>query len=221
MVQQGHIDHLLQESGEIHPPRNLVEQANLKDYDGVYQRSINDPEGFWGEVASELEWFSPWDKVMQWDYPDFKWFLNGKCNITYNALDRHLTGVRKNKAALIWLGEDGSERVYTYATLAQQVNRLANGLKSLGVSKGDRVVIYMPLTPEGAISMLACARIGAIHSVVYAGFSVGSLRNRILDAQAKVLITADVGYRRGKRIDLKGIADEAVKDLDLVENYFV
>lgn len=221
MVQQGHIDHLLQESGEIHPPRNLVEQANLQDYDGVYQRSINDPEGFWGEVASELEWFSPWDKVMQWDYPDFKWFLNGKCNITYNALDRHLTGVRKNKAALIWLGEDGSERVYTYATLAQQVNRLANGLKSLGVSKGDRVVIYMPLTPEGAISMLACARIGAIHSVVYAGFSVGSLRNRILDAQAKVLITADVGYRRGKRIDLKGIADEAVKDLDLVENVIV
>ncbi len=221
MVEQGRIDHLLQESGEIEPPRSLVEQATLQDYEGVYRRSVEEPEAFWEEVALELEWFSPWDQVFQWDYPNFKWFLNGKCNITYNALDRHLNGVRKNKAALIWLGEDGSERVFTYARLAQQVNRLANGLKSLGVGKGDRVVIYMPLTPEGAMAMLACARIGAVHSVVYAGFSVGSLRSRILDAQAKVLITADAGYRRGKRIDLKGIADEAVAGLDVVEKVVV
>ena len=221
MVEQGRIEHLLQDSGEIQPPRSLVEQATLQDYEGEYRRSVEEPEAFWEEVASELEWFSPWDQVFQWDYPNFKWFLNGKCNITYNALDRHLNGIRKNKAALIWLGEDGSERVFTYGRLAQQVNRLANGLKSLGVGKGDRVVIYMPLTPEGAMAMLACARIGAVHSVVYAGFSVGSLRSRILDAQAKVLITADVGYRRGNRIDLKGIGDESVAGLDVVEKVVV
>ncbi|MQF67693.1 acetate--CoA ligase, partial [SAR202 cluster bacterium AD-802-F09_MRT_200m] len=143
------------------------------------------------------------------------------CNITHNALDRHLTNGNKNKAAFIFLGEDGSERVFTYGRLAQRVNRLANGLKSLGVKKGDRVVIYMPLSPEGAIAMLACARIGAVHSVVYAGFSVGSLRGRIQDAQAKVVITADVGYRRGNEVDLKGICDETVADMDLVEHVVV
>ncbi|MCH9017868.1 MAG: AMP-binding protein, partial [Chloroflexi bacterium] len=191
MVQQGQIDHLLQETGQILPPAALVQQAYLQDHDAAYKRSVEDPEGFWEEVAKELSWFKPWDKVFQWDYPTFKWFLGAKCNITYNALDRHLTNGNKNKAAFIWLGEDGSERVFTYGRLAQMVNRFANGLKSLGVKKGDRVVIYMPLSPEGAIAMLACARIGAVHSVVYAGFSVGSLRGRILDAQAKVVITAD------------------------------
>ena len=159
--------------------------------------------------------------MFQWDYPNFQWFLGAKCNITYNCLDRHLASEKKNKAAFIWLGEDGSERVLTYGRLAQMVNRFANGLKSLGVTKGDRVVIYMPLTPEGAIAMLACARIGAIHSVVYAGFSVGSLRDRILDAQAKVLITGDVGYRRGNRVDLKGISDDAVSGLDCLEHIVV
>ncbi len=221
MVQQGQIDHLLQERGEIAPPASLVEQATLKDLDEAYRRSVEDPEGFWAEAASELHWFKPWDKVFEWDYPQFKWFTGAQCNITYNCLDRHLTTGRKNKAALIWLGEDGSERVYTYGRLAQAVNRFANGLKSLGVGKGDRVVIYMPLTPEGAIAMLACARIGAVHSVVYAGFSVGSLRGRILDAEAKVLITADAGYRRGNRVDLKGISDEAAAGLDSLEHIVV
>ncbi|MCH8801515.1 MAG: acetate--CoA ligase [Chloroflexi bacterium] len=210
MVQQGHIDHLLQETGQILPPAELVRQAYLQDHDAAYKRSVEDPEGFWEEVAKELSWFKPWDKVFQWDYPTFQWFLGAKCNITYNALDRHLTNGNKNKAAFIWLGEDGSERVFTYGRLAQMVNRFANGLKSLGVNKGDRVIIYMPLSPEGAIAMLACARIGAVHSVVYAGFSVGSLRGRILDAQAKVVITADVGYRRGNEVDLKGICDDVV-----------
>ncbi len=221
MVQQGQIDHLLQEAGEIPPPPHVSGQATLSDYDGVYARSVEDPEGFWAEAAEELHWFRRWDDVFQWEYPNFRWFVGGQTNIAYNALDRHLTTERRNKAALIWLGEDGTEQVYTYARLAQQVNRFANGLKSLGVGKGDRVVIYMPLTPEGAISMLACARIGAIHSVVYAGFSVGSLRDRIQDADAKALITGDVGYRRGNKVDLKGIADEAVEGCDSLENVIV
>ncbi len=221
MVQQGQIDHLLQETGEIPPPPHVARQATLQDYDETYRRSIADPEGFWAEVASELEWFKPWDKVFQWDYPNFQWFLGAQCNITHNCLDRHLNTPTKNKAAFIWLGEDGAERVFTYGRLAQLVNRFANGLKSLGVGKGDRVVIYMPLTPEGAIAMLVCARIGAIHSVVYAGFSIGALRDRIIDAQAKVLITGDYGYRRGNKVDLKGIADEAVKGLDFLEHVVV
>ena len=221
MVQQGHIDHLLQESGEIQPPASLIEQVYLKDFDDAYRRSVEDPENFWADVASELDWFKPWSRVFEWEYPTFKWFLGGQCNITYNCLDRHLAAGRRNKAAFIWLGEDGEERVYTYGRLAQLVNRFANGLKSLGVGKGDRVVIYMPLTPEGAIAMLACARIGAVHSVVYAGFSVGSLRGRILDAQAKVLITADAGYRRGNKVDLKGISDEAAAGLDVLEHIVV
>ncbi len=221
MVNQGQIDHLLQESGEIIPPASLVEQVYLKDHKEAHRQSIEDPEGFWSRVAKELDWIAPWDKVFQWDYPTFQWFLGGKCNITANCLDRHLTSGKRNKAALVWLGEDGSERVYTYGRLAQLVNRFANGLKSLGVGKGDRVVIYMPLTPEGAIAMLACARIGAIHSVVYAGFSVGALRERILDAQAKVLITADAGYRRGNKVDLKGITDGAVEGLDVLQHIVV
>ena len=221
MVEQSQIDHLLQETGEIPPPPHVAQQATLQDYEAAYARSVADPEGFWADVAAELEWFQPWDRVFQWDYPTFQWFLGGKCNITYNCLDRHLGTEKKNKAAFIWLGEDGSERVLTYGRLAQLVNRFANGLKSLGVGKGDRVVIYMPLTPEGAIAMLACARIGAVHSVVYGGFSVGSLRDRIVDAQAKVLITGDAGYRRGNRVDLKGISDEAAHGLDFLKHVVV
>ncbi len=216
-MQQEQLDHLLKETDTVYPPQSLVANANLQDYEAEYRRSIDDPEGFWADVASELHWFRRWDEVFQWDYPSFRWFLGGKCNITTNCLDRHAASWRKNKAALIWLGEDGSERIFTYGRLAQLVNRFANGLKSLGVGKGDRVVIYMPLTPEGAVAMLACARIGAIHSVVYAGFSVGALRGRILDAGAKVLITADVGFRRGQKVDLKGIAEDAVEGLDVVE----
>ncbi|MSQ06106.1 MAG: acetate--CoA ligase [Dehalococcoidia bacterium] len=221
MTQPDRIDHLLQDREEILPPDSLVRQATLQDYDAACRRAAEDPEGFWAEVAKELHWFKPWQKVFQWDYPTFKWFLGAQCNITDNCLDRHLTTPTRNKAAFIWLGEDGSERVLTYARLAQLVNRCANGLKSLGVAKGDRVVIYMPLTPEGAIAMLACARIGAVHSVVYAGFSVAALRGRIVDAQAKVLITADFGYRRGKQVELGNIAAEAVKSLDFVQHVVV
>ena len=221
MVEQRQIDHLLQETGEIEPPAWLVENANIQDYETEYRRSTEDPEGFWSEVASELDWYKPWTRVFEWDYPNFKWFPDGECNITYNCLDRHLKDGRKNKAAFVWIGEDGSEKVLTYGRLAQLVNRMANGLRSLGVGKGDKVIIYMPLTPEGAISMLACARIGAVHSVVYAGFSVGALRQRILDAEAKAVITADFGYRRGKPIALKDISDEASKDIDHLKHIVV
>ena len=218
MTQQQNLDYLSQEAEVIAPPAHVSANAFLQDYAGEYQRSIEDPEAFWSGVASELEWFKPWDKVFSWDYPTFKWFEGATCNITHNCLDRHVKTWRKNKAAFIWLGEDGEERVFTYGRLSQLVNRFANGLRSLGVGKGDRVIIYMPLAPEGVIAMLACARVGAVHSVVYAGFSVGALRDRITDAQAKVVITADVGYRRGNLVDLKGITDEAVKDLDLVQH---
>ena len=221
MVQQGQIDNLLRESGQIPAPPHVSAQAALQDYDGIYSRSIEDPEGFWAEAAEGLHWFRRWDQVFQWEYPNFRWFVGGQTNICYNALDVHLNTERRNKAALVWLGEDGTEQVYTYARLAQQVNRCANGLKSLGIGKGDRVVIYMPLTPEGAITMLACARIGAIHSVVYAGFSVGSLRDRIQDASAKALITGDVGYRRGNKVDLISIANEAVNGCDSLTSVIV
>ena len=221
MSEKEQLDHLLKDTGLVHPPPSLVAGANLQDYDEEYRRSVDDPEGFWADVAAEFQWFRPWDRVFEWDYPNFRWFIGAKCNITTNCLDRHVNSWRKNKAAFIWLGEDGTERVFTYGRLAQLVNRFANGLRSLGVGKGDRVVIYMPLSPEGAIAMLACARIGAIHAVVYAGFSVGALRGRILDTGAKVLITADVGYRRGRRVELKNIVDEAVQGLDGVESVVV
>ena len=217
MVSQERLDSLSREEDVIRPPDSLIANANLKDYQDEYSRCLADPEEFWAGVASELEWFRPWTSVFQWDYPTFQWFDGAACNITHNCLDRHLSSWRKNKVAFIWLGEDGAERTFTYGRLAQLVNRFANGLRSLGVGKGDRVVIYMPLTPEGAIAMLACARIGAIHSVVYAGFSVGSLRDRVLDAGARVVITADVGYRRGRKVDLKAITDEAIDGLDSVE----
>ncbi len=221
MAQQDQLDRFSQDSEIIRPPDSLVSNANLQDYDAEYQRSVDDPDGFWEAVAWELEWLEPWDKVFQWDYPNFRWFSGAKCNITINALDRHAASGRRNKAAFIWLGEDGTERIFTYGVLSRLVNKFANGLKSLGVSKGDRVVVYMPLAPEGVIAMLACARIGAVHSVVYAGFSVGALRDRITDAQAKVVITSDAGYRRGRKVDLKGIADEAVEPLDFVEKVVV
>ena len=222
MVQQGQIDHLLQETGQIMPPLGLVQQAFLQDHAAAYKDSVDNPEAFWERVAKELDWFKPWNQVFEWTYPTFKWFLGGKCNITANALDRHLTNGNKNKAAFIFLGEDGSERVFTYGRLAQMVNRFANGLKSLGVKKGDRVVIYMPLSPEGAIAMLACARIGAVHSVVFGAFSPDSLRDRINDSACKVLVTQDTGVRGTKQnIPMKTNADKAVTETPSIEHVIV
>jgi acetyl-CoA synthetase len=196
-------------------PDWLKEQANLQDLTGEHARSLKDPEAFWGAWAVRFAWFKPWDKVMDWQYPNHQWFVGGQTNITLNALDRHADGPNRTKVAMIWIAEDGSERKVTYYELRQLVSRLASGLRSLGVAKGDRVVIYMPLTLEGVMSMLACARLGAIHSVVYAGMGVGALRDRIMDAGAKVVIAGNMGVRRGKAVDLRSIVDQATEDLRL------
>ena len=170
---------------------------------------------------TSLEWFKKWDKVLEWNYPYAKWFVNAKLNITYNCLDRQVANHRRNKVALIWRGEEGEERIFTYQKLFHEVCRFANGLKKLGVVKGDRVCIYMPLVPEQVIAMLACARIGAVHSVVFGGFGVGALNMRINDAEAKIIITADVAIRRGKTIPLKTIVEEAILNAPSVEKVVV
>jgi acetyl-CoA synthetase len=215
------IEKFSHEESEYPAPQIVAENAQLKDARAEYERWKNDPDGFWETEAENFVWTEKWKRVSKFDGVYHEWFIGGKTNITLNALDRHADSDRKNVAAFIWLGEDGTEQIITYGQLLKKVNRFANGLKSLGVKKGDRVVIYMPLTIEGAISMLACARIGAIHSVVYAGLGSGALRDRIVDAQAKIIITGDVGFRRGKTIDLKSITDEAVSSLDFVEKIVV
>lgn len=206
---------------KIEPPAEYLAQVNVRDYDALYKRSIENPEAYWEEQARQFEWFRPWSKVLEVDYPFARWFVGAQCNVTVNCLDRHARGARKNKAALIWLSEDGQERIFTYAMLHRRVCQAANALKRLGVKKGDRVCIYMPLTPEGIISMLACARIGAVHSVVYAGLGHTALRSRIEDAQARVILTADIGIRRGRAVQLKEIVDQAIKDLPQVEKVVV
>ena len=215
------ISNLSTESGEYAAPRVVAEQSILKDFTREYERSIADNDAFWGEFAKEFAWSKPWTRVSSFDGSHHQWFLGARTNITVNALDRHANSERRNRLTYIWLGEDGSERMITYGQLYRMVCRFANGLKSLGVGKGDRVVIYMPLTVEGVVAMLACARIGAIHSVVYAGLGHAALRERITDAQARVVIVGDVGYRRGKVVALKSIADEAVDGLEFVENVVV
>ncbi|MCX8077005.1 MAG: acetate--CoA ligase, partial [Aquificaceae bacterium] len=193
----------------------------IKDYESLYQESIKDREGFWAKVAEELHWFKKWDKVLEWNYPNAKWFVNAKTNITYNCLDRHVKNGRRNKVAYIFVDEDDREKKITYYELLELVNRIANGLKSLGVKKGDRVSIYMPNTIEAIACMLACARIGAIHSVVFAGFSEGALRLRIEDAKAKVVMTATYTKRRGKKIDLLATVQNAIDGLGFVEKVVV
>ena len=211
------IESLLAEERAFEPTAALREQANINDAD-VYERAKKDPEGFWAEAARSLDWFKPWDKVLEWDPPIAKWFTGGKINVSYNCLDRHVKTWRRNKAALIWEGEPGEERVLTYADLYREVNKFANVMKKLGIRKGDRVTIYLPMVPELPIALLACARIGAPHSVVFGGFSSESLRDRINDAQSKLVITADGSYRRGQIVPLKRNVDAAVKECPCVEN---
>ena len=185
------------------------------------QQALDDPEGFWASMAKELDWFKPWEKVLEWNPPFAKWFVGGRTNIAHNCLDRHLTTARKNKAAIIWEGEPGDERILTYQALHREVCRFANVLKQIGVNTGDRVAIYMPMVPELPIAMLACARIGATHSVVFGGFSAEALRDRINDAQAKVVVTADGGYRRGGEIPLKKAVDDAIQQTPSIEHVIV
>lgn len=215
------IEKFSHEESEYPAPKIVAENAQMKDARAEYERWKNDPDEFWAREAENFIWTEKWKQVSKFDGVYHEWFIGGKTNITLNALDRHADSDRKNVAAFIWLGEDGTEKIITYGQLLRKVNRFANGLKSLDVKKGDRVVIYMPLTIEGTIAMLACARIGAIHSVVYAGLGSGALRDRIVDAEAKIVITGDVGFRRGKEVDLKSITDEAVSRLNFVEKIVV
>src|SRR5438105_1518311 len=211
---------LLQEDRSFPPPPEFRAHANIND-PGVYQRAENDPEAFWAGFASELEWFKKWDTVLEWKPPHAKWFVGGTINASVNCVDRHARTARRNKAALVWEGEPGDRRTLTYWDLYQQVGQFANVLKGLGVKRGDRVAIYLPLIPELAIAMLACARVGAAHSVVFGGFSADSLRDRINDAQCNVLVTADGGWRRGSIVPLKTIADEALQGTPSIRSVVV
>ena len=204
------------------PEYSYRDNSWIGEYEPAYQRFLDDPERFWSEIAKELEWIEPWDRVMEWEHPYAKWFTSAKLNITCNCLDRHVNSDKRNKVAIMWRGEDDlHERVLTYRQLHAQVMRFANALKGLGVKKGDAVCLYMPFVPEHVVAILACARIGAVHSIVYGGFGADALNSRIRDANAKVVITADVSYRRGKTIMLKSIVDEAVTHAPCVEKVIV
>ncbi len=212
---------LLKIGEKYNPPKGIVERAWIKDYESLYKRSVEDPEGFWGEVAEELYWFKKWDKVLEWNFPYAKWFVGGKTNITYNCLDRHIKKGKGDKIAYIFIDEENREKRISYKDLLSLVNRIANALKDLGIKKGDRISIYMPNTIEAVAVMLACARIGAIHSVVFAGFSVNALNLRIKEAGSRILFTSTYTLRRGKKIDLLSVAKEAVKDAESVERVIV
>ncbi len=221
------INVLMSEQRTFPPSSEFSKQAHIgsmEAYEQLYKRSIDDPEGFWGEMAEKhITWFKKWDSVLQYDFkkPEIKWFSGGKLNASYNCLDRHLKTSLRNKAAIIWEADDGSYRTFTYQQLFYEVNRFANVLKKYGVGKGDRVSIYLPMIPELTISMLACARIGAVHSIVFGGFSAQALQSRIQDCGAKLLITADHGVRGGKLVPLKANADLAMEECPTVEKAIV
>ncbi len=214
------IDVLLQENRRFAPPGHFSEQAHVNSW-ALHQSAAADMEGYWASRARELDWFTPFTSVLEWTPPRAKWFTGGTLNVAYNCVDRHISTARRNKAAIIFEGEPGDRRTLTYWDLYVEVRKCASMLKSLGVQKGDRVGIYLPLIPEAAIAMLACARIGAIHSVVFGGFSPESLRDRMNDAQAKVVITADGGYRRGQVVPLKRNTDKALEDAPSVQHVIV
>ena len=221
---QVNIDSILQETRSFPPPPEFAAHAHIKslqEYERLYAEAESDPEKFWASIARELHWFKTWDKVLEWNPPWAKWFVGGQINLSYNCLDRHVQTWRKNKAAIIWESEPGEIRTLTYQQLHSEVQRFANVLKSLGVSKGDRIAIYMGMVPELPIAMLACARIGAVHSVVFGGFSANALVDRITDAQAVAVITQDGAFRRGSEILLKQAVDEALPACPSVKNVVV
>ena len=219
-----HITSVLNEHRTFEPPdafRAKAHIAGIEAYEALYKRSVDDPDAFWSDVASELHWFRRWDSVLEWKEPFAQWFVGGETNVSYNCLDRHLDSGRRNKAAIVWEGEPGDERILTYQGLHREVCRFANVLKTLGVRKGDRVAIYMGMVPELAIAMLACARIGAPHSIVFGGFSGEALRDRINDAEARVVVTADGAFRRGTIVELKHAVDIAVAECPTVTDVVV
>ena len=216
----GSLDALLTEERRF-PPSDVFRARAVIDDPGIYARASADREAYWAEWAGRLDWFQTWEQVLEWTPPYAKWFIGGKLNVSHNCLDRHLEAGHADRAALIWEGEPGDERAYTYAELHEEVCKLANALKGLGVKKGDRVTVYLPMIPEAAVAMLACTRIGAIHSVVFGGFSPESLADRNNDAGAKVLITADGGWRRGGIVPLKANADEALDTSPTIEHVVV
>ncbi len=214
------VDDLLQETRILEPSPLFCNLANIKN-NSLYEVAQKDPVSFWEQCAKRLDWFKPWDKALVWDKPFAKWFVGGKINASYNCLDRHLKANLGKKTALLWEGENGDQRTFTYEAVYLEVNKLANALKQLGIKKGDRVAIYLPMVPEAIFSMLACARIGAVHTVVFGGFSAEALRDRINDAQAKLLITADGGWRRGNIVPLKTMADVALAQTPSVTDVIV
>ncbi|HTG16530.1 MAG TPA: AMP-binding protein, partial [Blastocatellia bacterium] len=223
-MSSSNIDSVLKETRVFEPSPEFSRQAHIKsleDYERIYAEAEANPEKFWARIASELHWFRKWDKVLEWELPWAKWFVGGQTNISYNCLDRHVATWRRNKAAIIWEGEPGEVRTLTYQQLLSEVSKLANVLKQLGVGKGDTVAIYMGMTPELPIAMLACARIGAPHSVVFGGFSAAALVDRINDAQCKAVITQDGAYRRGTEIPLKATVDEALDACPSVQTAIV
>jgi acetyl-CoA synthetase len=218
------ITSLLREERVFYPSEEVSSRAyvrSLAEYRQLWQEAYDDPAGFWARYASELHWFRPWDSVLEWEEPYARWFVGGLTNLCYNCVDRHLSTWRRNKTALIWVGEPGEERLLRYQDLYREVCRFASVLKKLGIGPGDRVSIYMPLVPEAVIAMLACARIGAVHSVVFGGFSAEALADRNNDAGSRLLITADGGYRRGQVVPLKENADEALRKSPTVERCIV
>ena len=216
----GKIANLLQEERRYPPSPEFTAQANFKDA-RVYERAQQDPEAFWTEQAQRIDWFKPWDRVLEWDAPWAKWFVGAQVNASYNCVDRHLKTWRRNKAAIVWEGEPGDQRVLTYRDLYREVNRAAGALKRLGIQKGDRVAIYLGMIPELPIAMLACARIGATHTVIFGGFSAESISDRVNDCGAKMIITADGGWRRGAKVPLKDNVDKAVETCPSVEHVLV
>lgn len=218
------LDSTLRENRVFPPPEEFSAKAHIKsleEYESLYKQSIADPEAFWAGVAQDLHWFKPWDTVLEWNLPWAKWFVGGKTNLSYNCLDRHVADGRGEKLALIWEGEPGEVRRLTYAELLAEVQRFANGLKALGIKKGDRVAIYMGMTPELAIALLACARIGAVHSVIFGGFAATAIADRVNDCQAVAILTQDSSYRRGNEIPLKRTVDEAMAACSTVRNVVV
>jgi acetyl-CoA synthetase len=207
------IESVLHEARVFPPPAAFSRTARIKsraEYDALYRRSVDDPEGFWAEMAEQLDWTKRWERVLEWDPPFAKWFVGGRLNLSTYCLDRHLGGPRRDKPAIVWIGEPGDTRVLTYAELHAEVCRFANMLRDLGIQAGDRVGIYLPMIPEAAVAMLACARLGATHTIVFGGFSAEALRDRLHDAEATVVVTADGGWRRGQVVPLKANVDAAV-----------